>query len=45
MHTMNIKCDEWECANNGGGYCVLVDLDFPLVIEDGECKSYEAKEG
>ncbi len=44
--TMNIRCDEWSCANNVGGYCELGDTDFtPLVIEDGECKSYEAKEG
>lgn len=42
---MNIRCDEWTCANNGGGYCELGDTDFtPLVIEEGECKSYEAKE-
>lgn len=41
---MNIRCDEWTCANNGGGYCVLGDSDFPLAIEEGECKSYEAKE-
>jgi hypothetical protein len=42
---MNIRCDARECANNGGGFCELGGTDFtPLVIEDGECKSYEAKE-
>ena len=41
----NIRCDVWECAYNGGGYCELGGGEFTaLEIEDGECKSYEAKE-
>ena len=42
---MNIMCDAFECASNVGGYCELGGTDFtPLVIEEGECRSYEAKE-
>lgn len=41
----NIRCDSWECANNGGGYCELGDSQFTeLLIEDGKCESYEPKE-
>lgn len=41
----NIKCDTWECANNGGGWCKLGDTEFTeLIICDGECQSYEPKE-
>lgn len=42
----NIRCDAWECANNGGGYCELGDSEFTeLCIEDGQCESYEPKGG
>lgn len=42
----NIRCNAWECAFNGGSYCELGgDSEFTVLeIEDGECKSYEAKE-
>lgn len=45
---MEIKCDEWICANNGGGYCKLGSSDSEyatLIIEGGECMSFELKEG
>lgn len=40
-----IRCDSYSCVYNDRGYCELGDSQFTdLIIEDGECKSFETDE-
>lgn len=40
-----IRCDSYSCIYNDRGYCELGGSQFAdLIIEDGECKSFETDE-